>query len=425
MLTEEARKWRIGRMIDAAKMYRGWSGTELACALGREPSRSVRATGNPKLDLVKRLADALDWETGDLAETLMHDEPEDSGGAFAGARFNELDERAQVAHRTGDFAEMESVARAMQRIARSPRERAIAANRLAGAHDGFGRYPRVLSCVQAGLSEGRIGEDIRIMLLVNLANANYTLWNLYEARSVSMALIERFDREPPRGRLERVAQAFSYAIRGHTGLRALSQSESDGEFARVAVEAEGDLGCAEQLYCRLAEEFGDPQYSGLANTARGGRLEARVAAGRMAAEEAMDQIVGLLDRALDPSRDDTPHLLESWGWWSVFGANIAMRTGHTRTTREGSDHVEQTIAICTNKAAEIAEELDLWPMRERAFTMEWCRRQEVSLAPDEAGDWMLDGDDVRILVGTMGRFPRFRPTGWAILEHAIIAGPAA
>jgi hypothetical protein len=83
--------------------------------------------------------------------------------------------------------------------------------------------------------------------------------------------------------------------------------------------------------------------------------------------------------------------------------------------------LEQAIAICTNKAAEIAEHLDLWPMRERAFTLEWFRRQQVvRTRPEELATWTLDTDDVRVLVGTMGRFPLFRPMGWAILHHAEI-----
>jgi hypothetical protein len=60
MLTDEARKERIGRMMALAKVYRGWTGTQLATALGREPSRAVPLTGNPKLDLIERLADALE-----------------------------------------------------------------------------------------------------------------------------------------------------------------------------------------------------------------------------------------------------------------------------------------------------------------------------------------------------------------------------
>lgn len=431
MLTDEERKERIGRMMALAKMYRGWTGTQLATALGREPSRAVPLTGNPKLDLIERLAGALEWETGEVAESLV----EPGGGAgdasIEQAGFDALDERAQQAHRAADFAQLETVARAMRRLAGNPRERAIAANRLAGAYDGFGRYPRVLRCVQEGLAEERIGGDLQLMLLVNLANAYYALWSLHESHSISGGIVERFDATPPRGRLQSVAHAFGLAVRGHSRRRAIGRAATEVEAIQTAEAAERDLVAAEQRYARLAEEHDDPQYLGLANTARGGAIEARVAAGRMSADEAIDEVVSRLDDAVDLSAPRAPHLVESWGWWSVFGANIALRAGrwpHDGTAPRAGEQseFERAIAICTNKAAEIADHLDHWSLRERAFTMEWFRRQSVGHSPhDEGAAWTLDREDVRVLVGTMGRFPLFRPTGWAILDHAMVADTAA
>ena len=433
MLTEDARKRRIGRMMALAKVYRGWTGTQLAAALGREPSRAVPATGNPKLDLIGRLADALEWEAGEVADSLLargegtldagNQAVSDAG--LEAVDFGELDERAQTAHRAGDFAAMEAIACAMRRSAGTARERAIAANRLAGAYDGLGRYPRVLQCVQEGLAEERVGDDLRLMLLVNLANAYYTLWNLHESQSIAASLVERFESAPPRGRLPRVAQAFSLAIRGHSRRRALGRCECEAEFTRVATAAERDLLAAERLYAGLAQDYDDTHYLGLANTAKGGVIEARVATGCISAADAVDEIVARLEDAVDLAAPGTPHLIESWGWWSVFGANIALRAERGLGFRGADGDFEQAIAICTNKASEIAEHLDLWPMRERAFTMEWFRRQHVGHSPrDESIAWTLDDEDVRVLVGTMGRFPLFRPTGWAILEHAMVTESA-
>ena len=336
-----------------------------------------------------------------------------------------------MAHRAGDFHEMEGVARAMRRVAGTAHERAVAANRLAGVYDGFGRYPRVLRCVQEGLAEERISPDLQLMLLVNLANAHYSLWNLHESEWISSGLVERFAAAPPRGRLRCVARAFSLAIRGHSRRRALGRCGSRAEFVQMAEDAGRDLAEAERLYAELAQEYDDPQYLGLANTAKGGLIEAKVAAGRLDAEDGISEIVTRLDDAIDLAAPATPHLLESWGWWSVFGANIAMRAGQcpddeTRWIGSERSDFEQAIAICTNKAAEIADHLNLWPLRERAFTLEWFRRQRVGHSPSDEGlTWTLDAEDVRVLVGTMGRFPLFRPTGWAILERAIVTEAAA
>jgi hypothetical protein len=450
MLTEETRKERISHMMSLAKVYRGWTSTQLAAALGREPTRAVPATGNPKLDLLERLADALDWETGEVAESLVSDDPTGEGSPTAvgsglatraggpdravtaacadidAMSFPELDVGAQRSHRSGSYAEMQSIALRMRQLANTGRERAIAANRLAGAYDGLGRYTRVLTCVREALSEEEIGDDLRLMLMVNLANANYTLWNLQESAAVSRGLLAEFESEPPRGRLERVARAFCLSISGHSQRRILARCDSEREARRRALEAERDLVAAERQYAELASEFDDAQYLGLANTARGGALEARVAAGLVPAEDAIEEIVSRLEHAIDVAAHGVPHLLESWGWWSVFGANIAMRADRDAARAAGAcdaerGDLEQAIAICTNKAAEIAEHLDLWPMRERAFTLEWFRRQQVvRTRPEELATWTLDTDDVRVLVGTMGRFPLFRPMGWAILHHAEI-----
>ena len=276
-----------------------------------------------------------------------------------------------------------------------------------------------------------------MMLTVNLANAYYTLWNLQESQSLSSRLIEDANARASSAsmssgtnaasRVRRVGRAFCYAIRGHSERRLLTQCEGVHDMHRRAECAIADLSTAQRLYDELAEDFGDLHYVGLANTARGGLLEARVAAGELSADDAVTEIIAQLEQAVDVEVSSSPHTLESWGWWSVFGANIALRAGteSARPLAEHSDH-EQAIAICTNKAADIAEQLNSWPMRERAFTLDWFRRQSTAQAPmRQCRDWTLDGDDLRVLVGTMGRFPLFRPTGWQILEHAALVGSVA
>ena len=62
-MTDErlAQRRRLNRFVDLARVYRGWSRTELSRVLGRDPSKLVPESGNPKLDLIVGLADALDW----------------------------------------------------------------------------------------------------------------------------------------------------------------------------------------------------------------------------------------------------------------------------------------------------------------------------------------------------------------------------
>ena len=76
------------------------------------------------------------------------------------------------------------------------------------------------------------------------------------------------------------------------------------------------------------------------------------------------------------------------------------------------------MAVFTNKAIEIAEQLGNWSMRERAFTLEHFRRQQADLAEARGQPWPLDDEDIRVITGTMGRFPSFREVGWQILRGA-------
>ena len=100
-------------------------------------------------------------------------------------------------------------------------------------------------------------------------------------------------------------------------------------------------------------------------------------------------------------------VLESYGWWCIFGCNIALR--HISDERE----LQRLLALFTNKADEIAERLDNWAMRERVDG----HRRFVGWTGQET-PLTIDTDDVRMITGTMGRFPQFRRTGWSMLESA-------
>ena len=446
------RRRRIDQMVRVARTYRGWSSGELSAALGRDRCRMAPSSGNPKLDLVARLADALDWEIGYVAESVWEVSPEDGDevARYASRSFAELDFRAQTIHRASAYGELGTIARAMRRIARTPRERAVAANRLAGSYDGLGRFGRVLDCVREGLAERDIGFDLRLMLTVNLCGAYYALWNLDEAQSLAESLVARLDSAPCESRLRRVGRAFALNLRGQCARRVVAGLSDRDELRGIARAAEADLRRAHDEYAALHAEFGDMQYASLANTAEGAILEVRAASGDLDVDEAIQAALDRLEHAVDVETLDEPGLLESWGWWGVFGANIALRAAvecddglrtarlspagagasvramaaRGRASRSDAlrEDFERAIAIFTNKAAEIAEHLNIWPMRERAFTLEWMRRQTaLGSSADEIRAWTLDDEDVRTLVGTMGRFPMFREVGWRILDTAMIA----
>ncbi len=401
------RKQRIDRFVDLARVYRGWNKSETFEALGRESGKVTPESGNPKLDLVARLADALDWGVGDVAESVWQAEP--VSVPESSRPFSELDQEAQSLHRLGEYQKLLSLGSRMRKSARSSTERAIVANRLAGAYDGLGRYVRTLACVQEGLAESALPRDLRLMLLVNLANAHYSLWNLHEARAIAADILDRFEHFAPMGRLQRVARAFARSVRGNAQRRLLWNADEPFEFSVDAASA--DLRKAQREYESLAVEFGDAQYQAIANTCRGALFELDAASGRLDEDAAIAEILSGLDQVVDVEDFPKGDLLESWGWWSIYGCNIALRSANTVS-------FQRELAILTNKAAEIAERLDNWAMRERAFTMEHFRRERASEEGLASDAMTLDPEDIRVLAGAMGRFPLFRPTGWAILERA-------
>ena len=91
---------RLGRFVDLARVYRGWTKTELSAALHRDPTKLIPQSGNPKLDLIAGIADALDWTIGDVAESVCQDLP--SGDeSHEDLSFKELDEKIWQVHRDG------------------------------------------------------------------------------------------------------------------------------------------------------------------------------------------------------------------------------------------------------------------------------------------------------------------------------------
>jgi hypothetical protein len=407
-----ARRDRLSRFVDLARVYRGWSRQELASNLGRDLSKVVPDSGNPKLDLVVALAEALDWSVGDVAQCVW-DEP--MGLPPCGLDFATLDAQAMEAHRAGDWRRLVAGGAMLLRAASTPAERARALNRISGGHDGLGRHGKSLECIREALSLAPLTPGLELMLRVNLCGAHYSLWHVAEARAAARELVEQFEAKPPEGRLERVAQAFALMYRGQCARRAIAAMPDTAK--RNAADARADLERAGTLFSKLAREFGDDSYGGVANTCRGALMEVDCALGTLDPVDAVATITEALGGVEDPQLAPPGDWLESYGWWCIFGCNIAVRY-----LQDPQFH--RAMAIFTNKAVEIADRLDNWSLRERAFSLEQARRDRLQKSTGFDAEWVLDEDEVRTITGTMGRFPSFRETGWKILTEARIVGSA-
>lgn len=334
-----------------------------------------------------------------------------------GESFQELDRSALAAHRAGQVDDLLTIIEAMRVVAASPTERAITANREIGAWDLRGRYAQALEAAHAGLAEEGVSPSVQTMLQANLAHVHMTLWHLVEAQAVASDVIQRCDAvesastaSEGEGRVARVAGAFARFVRGAALCRAIDHEVAPGR-RHLAERARADLADAVTRYDTLARGVGDGHLAAMAHSCHAVILECEAALDRVDPVEAVHAVIERLGEAQDLGNVPGGEWLESFGWWAISGCTIALRhlDGH---------ELHRTMAVCTNKALEIADRLDHWALRERAFTMERFRRQRIEDATGCEPEWLLDEEDVRVLAGTMGRFPKFRAAGWRILESA-------
>lgn len=407
MKAMDDRRERLHRLLDLARVAKGWSRAELARALGRDPTKLYLDSGNPKLDFVVSLAEVLEWPVGEVVGALWGESAiEDESGA---RDFNAIDAQAMAAHRAGQYLRMVSLSQELFRSASTSEQRALACNREAGGWDGLGRYPKALDAVRRGLQQGPISTDMRLRLEGNLANAYYTLWELTPALGIAQVLVEWHDANPPTGAAGAKRAAFARYVRGNTHRRLMGAEPESAE--RHALCAKEDLETAMRAYENLARELDDPSLAGIANTCRGGLIEVGVHLGAREANDAIDEMLRGLDSVIDTEEAAAGDWLESYGWWCIFGGNVALRRLQGR-------RLQQVMAVFTNKALEIADRLNNWAMRERVFTMQYELHEAMVEASDFDFDFTIDDEDRRLIAGTMGRFPRFRGVGWRILQTA-------
>jgi hypothetical protein len=411
MIDMSNRKKRLERLVELAQVYRNWSRRELAHALGRDATKLIPTSGNPKLDLVIELADVLDWSVGDVTECLWGTTDKDPGTPKKGETFLQLDARAQKAHSRGNYRDMIRLAGKARVAASNSHERALACNRELGGWDGLGRFTRSLDVAREGLSESPVPADVRRMLQSNLANACYSLWHLTEARTVAGDLISHFDRTPATTVRDRRTDAFARYVLGSTHRRLM-----DVDPDRATVHAAKSQAMLQSAVDSFANGDADERerMAGIARTCQGAILESEVMLGRLDPRQATSAVVDSMAEVVDLDHQSAGDLLESYGWWCIFGCNIAMR--HITNERE----LHRLLALFTNKADEIAERLDNWAMRERVFSIQFDGHRRFVGWTGQNTPLTIDTDDIRMITGTMGRFPQFRETGWNMLESASV-----
>jgi tetratricopeptide (TPR) repeat protein len=402
----EERKSRLEQLLELTQTYRGWTRRELAQMLGRDPTKLVPSSGSPKIDLVVFIAEMLDWTVDEVARWLCDGNQEESKTNPI-VSFETLDERAKQSHRDGEYKEMIKTANSALRVAQNGHDRARAFNRIAGGYDGLGRFSKVLCAAQSGLREHPISTSLRLLLQTTAASAHYTLWELDEAQGMAQRVVDVYKESPPNSNRDFVAQAHAWFVLGQSERRML---DIDPENAVSHAEnSRRSLLKAAELYESVAKEI-HKSFGGIANTCRGALIEVDVILGRHDAREALARVVDGLTPVVDVTKVKKGDWLESYGWWCIFGCNIVLR--HISDEKD----LQRYMALFTNKADEIADRLDHWAMRERVFSMQFEGRNRLIGWTGQDIPVVIDRDDIRLITGTMGRFPQFKETGWSLLN---------
>jgi len=368
------RRRRLEQILGLAIAYRQCTRKELARILGRDPTKLVPGTGIPKLDFVVELATVLDWPVGDVVDYLWATPAGDDDT---------------------DEPDAQTTAAAHLREARRCRDE--------------GRYREIVDSATRRLAEPGISPAQRRALQVVLAEAYYALWSLVEALAISRDLMDAYRASAPQTRQDKRTHAIAMYLCGQTQRRLMSFEPR--RTRPLAKAARVDLEEALVLCRRLALDRDDPELEGKADTCVGAMIEVDVAIGACRPLDGLTQLLAGIEHVRDTTTFSDERL-ESYGWWCIYGCNIALR--HLDDERE----LQQHMAVFTNKADEIANLLGDWAMRERVFTMQHTRWERAAGSTGFEIPVIIDKDDVRIITGAMGRFPFFRDTGWRILRTA-------
>lgn len=410
MDTSDLRRQRLEMLLNLARVARGWSRSQLARALDRDPTKIVPESANPKMDYLIRLSDVLEWPVGEVIEAIWTGGATSAGNALPPtSTFEEYNDLIAEAVRSADYRRVVELSQSMFRAARTGDERAHACIREAAGWDGMGRYPKVHEAARLGLQQGPLTVRLRLVLQATLANAQYALWDLTPALGTCEVLAQWYEANPPAKRHDWKRVAYVHYVRGNTRRQLMAmEPENHDAHARAA---KADLERAIELYTSLAAELGDDALKGVANTCKGGLIEVEAELGQRDPKAAVQEMLATLEQSDVLRTPMTGDWIESYGWWCIFGSNIALR--HLK-----SRELQQSMSVFMSKALAIADRLDNWAMRERVFTIQFALH---NLMVDSTGldlAFTIDDSERSLISATMGRFPSFRSTGWKILETA-------
>ena len=404
---------RLHRLVDLARLYRGWTRKQLAKALGRDPTRVYPDTDNPKADYMLALADALEWSVDEVFEYVYSGlEPECRPPTSKGVSFDSLQQQIWEAYRAGEFPRMLRHAQDAQRVARNAEEYALACNYEFSAWEAMGRYTRALAALRRALSHAKsLNPSVRLLLLSNVALVQMMLGELHAARGCADAILEWFDEHGTEHARDAVTIAFAYTVRGHA-LRRLIELEPESGKTHAA-RAIADLNRGRRQFLTLCRKTDNPWFGFYAEWNYWAAADCECRLGKRRPETLVQQTVEELDQVRDLEAVGSRAELLAWGCRCIIAAQVAL----WHLDPKARNH---SVHVLIDKAVEIAEYVGDWALRQQAFSLRYQLHDRLR---DDSGlklDLVMDEEELRSVVGLMGRFPGFRQLGWRILDDAAV-----
>ncbi len=417
---DDRRSQKLQQLFEEACAARGWSRTQLANALGRDPSRLGPASGNPKIDLVVALASVLQRPLADVVRDLAAEQADGLPLILPGGVDPELEQRmdgldgdglyelAMEQRRRGANIDVIVVSRRYRSVADDPESLSTSIAIECVGWMTLGRYTEALEVAKRGLLVESAPKWLRENHQVNAANCLYLLWRLTEALNICSDLLDRLPVPSSSHAADLNHRIGGLYVRGNVLRRLMSRERSrEREFALRALS---DLTACVAL---SAEHPFGPQGGVRSAICRYAILQVSVVLGELSPSDAIHSLLEGLEADGTSEHNCT---LEALAWSCIIGCQVAQRhlTGPDRA---------RTLAIFLNKIIEIADHLS------HAAFLAIATELEIALAEEEGGNvfesLLLDAEDERLIAIGMGGLPSFRSRGLRLLRlDDPEAGPA-
>ena len=406
------KKRRLCGVVELARIYADLGVKELADAVGRDKTRIIPPTGNPKLDMVGALAGILEWTVRDVVNALQ-------GGSHATHATHAIIERRLLGSRKR-FEDLHEVLSRLERNSRPKISKAVSGILFLNARNG---HERSIALEMIGRSQLRTGDpdgalisfrnglnqdDLDVFtclkLKINLCRAHMQLQHHLEARTIASDVLNMIACHR-----EQEAERFDEAERSARFVRAnaIRENIDHGVGIEDLARARKDLLRSLQLTTTGSNSDLDER-----TVAVGAILELDTELGKITAADAIHKIEQTLEIASVDLKEGTLEdgTRRAWSWWCLFAARIALRDhGFEPPWEKAHDLARKAITFSSQPEESL--------LRAKAYQLSFRAWKGSRHTGSQEISWHMEPMELELFVKTMGAQISFMEPGWLILKE--------